>query len=150
MRRLPVAGAFVGLFLALPPSRAQAPAALQPPPAPALETAAAASKAADAVGAKVWLGHYADFEEYLRTAAIQKIGDIPVGVTKPKRAFFEPGGMAGSAALSWSVGTSRWNRWTGSCTAVPARLSAAINTSGVRFRKSPAVLDMLLSKVPCM
>ncbi|HVQ26565.1 MAG TPA: hypothetical protein VMV01_15365, partial [Planctomycetota bacterium] len=69
MRRLPVAGAFVGLFLALPPSRAQAPAASQAPPAPVPEAAAAASKAADATGAKVWLGHYAEYEEYLKTAA---------------------------------------------------------------------------------
>lgn len=50
-------------------------------------------------GAKVWVGHYAEYEEYLRTAPIEKIKDIPVGVTKPKEAFFAPGGLAESAAV---------------------------------------------------
>ena len=111
MRRLPVAGAFVELFLALPPSRAQAPVASQSPPAQAPEAAAAAAKAADPTGAKVWLGHYAEYEEYLKTAAIQKVGDIPVGVTKPKRAFFEPGGIAGSAALKYLPSGLKGGYW---------------------------------------
>jgi hypothetical protein len=50
-------------------------------------------------GAKVWVGHYAEYEEYLRTAPIEKLEDIPVGVTKPKEAFFAPGGLAQSAAV---------------------------------------------------
>jgi hypothetical protein len=52
-----------------------------------------------AVGAKVWIGHYADFEEFLRTAAIERVARVPVGVTKPERAFFAPGGLAGSALV---------------------------------------------------
>ena len=92
MRRQPVAwAAFVGVLLTLPPWHARAQDAQAP----------AAAAIADPAGAKVWLGHYAEYEDYLKTAAIQKVGDIPVGVTKPKRAFFEPGGLAGSAALKY-------------------------------------------------
>ena len=39
-------------------------------------------------------------QEYLKTAAIQKVGTSG-RVTKPKRAFFEPGGIAGGAALQY-------------------------------------------------
>jgi hypothetical protein len=74
------------------PSAAQAPAALQP-------AVAAASVSEQPSGAKIWIGRYGEFEDYLRTAAIAKVGDIPVGVTHPKRAFFAAGGIAGSAAL---------------------------------------------------
>jgi hypothetical protein len=114
MRRLPIAGAaFVGVVLALPPSHAQEPAAA---PAPASGTAAAeaapaAARLADPIGSKIWLGHYAEYEDYLRTAAIQKVGDIPVGVTKPKRAFFEPGGLAGSAALKYLPSGMKSGYW---------------------------------------
>jgi hypothetical protein len=50
-------------------------------------------------GAKVWVGHYTEYEQYLRTAPIERLEDVPVGVTKPKRAFFAPGGLAESAAV---------------------------------------------------
>ena len=53
----------------------------------------------------------------------------------------------GRTAPRVSAGSSRRKRCIGSCTRVPARASASISTSGVRLRKSPAVLDMLLSKV---
>jgi hypothetical protein len=49
--------------------------------------------------AKVWVGHYAEYEEYLRTAPIERIVDISRGVTKPKRVFFAPGGLAESASV---------------------------------------------------
>jgi hypothetical protein len=55
--------------------------------------------AAPAVGAKVWVGRYAEFEEYLRTAPIERVTSVPVGVTKPKRAYFAPGGLAGSVVV---------------------------------------------------
>jgi hypothetical protein len=103
MRRLPgVGAAFVGVFVALARAHAQTPSAA---PVAAPTSAAAAAPAvttlADPIGAKIWLGHYAEYEDYLRSAVIQKVGDIPVGVTKPKRAFFEAGGLAGSAALKY-------------------------------------------------
>jgi hypothetical protein len=47
---------------------------------------------------KTWIGHEAEFEEYLRTAEIDRIEDIPIGVTKPKRAFFKGDGPIKSAA----------------------------------------------------
>ena len=63
------------------------------------QTAAAQAAAAPDVGAKVWIGHYDEYEEFLRTAPIDKIEDIGQGVTKPQRAFFSPGGLAGSAVV---------------------------------------------------
>ena len=80
---------------------AQSPAAQAPVAAPAQAHPQPVTVAAEAPGAKVWLGRHAEFEEYLMTAPIESIGDIPIGVTKPKRAFFVKGGLAGSAALKY-------------------------------------------------
>jgi hypothetical protein len=66
----------------------------------ALATPAPAQAPAQAsAGAKTWVGHYAQLEEYLRTAPIERVEDVPVGVTKPKRAFFAPGGPVGSVTF---------------------------------------------------
>jgi len=54
---------------------------------------------APAASSKVWIGHYAEYEEYLRTAPIERLTDVPVGVTHPRRAYFAPGGLARSAAV---------------------------------------------------
>jgi hypothetical protein len=70
---------------------AQAPAPVAPAQAPAPVLAP--------VGAKIWIGHYGEFEEYLKSAKVVRIEDVPVGVTKPKRAFFEPGGLARAAVV---------------------------------------------------
>jgi len=51
--------------------------------------------------AKVWDGRNAEFEEYIRTAMIDRVAEVPIGVTHPKRAFFKPGGLVASAA--WKV-----------------------------------------------
>jgi hypothetical protein len=51
------------------------------------------------VGAKTWVGHCAEIEEYLRTSPIERVEDVPLGVTKPKRAFFAPGGPVGSVTF---------------------------------------------------
>ena len=48
--------------------------------------------------ANVWQNRTAEFEEYLRTAKVEKIADIPVGVTRPQRAYLAPGGPIGSFA----------------------------------------------------
>jgi hypothetical protein len=48
--------------------------------------------------AKTWLGRHADIEEFLKTAEIVKMEQIPIGVTKPKRVYFAPGGLVESAA----------------------------------------------------
>ena len=58
----------------------------------------------------------------------------------------EPG-QDGQQRPRASAGISSRNRWIGSCTRVPASARACRSTSGVRLRKSPAVLDMVLSKV---
>ncbi len=78
------------------PLAAQAPA---PAPPPAAAPATGAATAAAAVGAKIWVGRHAEFEEYLRTAPIERLERVPIGVTKPERCFFAPGGIAASAAV---------------------------------------------------
>ena len=78
--------------LATLPLTAQAPA----PVAPAVAPAAVATQA---IGSKAWVGRYAEFEEFLRTGTIERVDKIPVGVTKPERGFFAPGGLAASAAV---------------------------------------------------
>ena len=57
--------------------------------------------ATPAGSAKVWEGREAEFEAYLQTAEIDRIDQVPIGVTRPKRAFFRPGGLVTSAA--WKV-----------------------------------------------
>jgi hypothetical protein len=51
------------------------------------------------VGARTWVGHYAELEEYLRTAPVERIEEVPIGVTKPKRVFFARGGPVESATF---------------------------------------------------
>ena len=65
--------------------------------APSPSAPAAAATAPAAVGAKTWLGRYAEFEDYLRQAPIERQAELPVGVTKSDRVFFAPGGLAASA-----------------------------------------------------
>jgi hypothetical protein len=66
--------------------------AQSPPAAPVPADTPAASS-------KVWIGHYAEYEEYLKTAPIERLTSVPVGVTHPRRAYFAPGGLAASAAV---------------------------------------------------
>jgi len=79
-------------WLAALPLSAQAPA---PPPATAQTTVSAPA----ALGAKIWIGRHAEFEDYLRTAPIERVDKVPIGVTKPERGFFAPGGLAASGAV---------------------------------------------------
>jgi hypothetical protein len=44
---------------------------------------------------KVWVGRYAEYEEFLRTAVI----DRTIMLGPAQRIFFKPGGLAASAAL---------------------------------------------------
>jgi len=55
--------------------------------------------AAPTIGAKVWVGRYAEFEDSLRSAPIERLVDVGEGVTKPERAFFTPGGLVESAVV---------------------------------------------------
>jgi hypothetical protein len=113
---------FVALFVAVSPAAflaparaAQEPATQAPAPAPAQAAPEAAPQAApqpaQPTGSKVWLGRHAEFEEYLKTASIAKIEDVPIGVTKPKRAFFVKGGLAGSAALKYLPSGVKGGYW---------------------------------------
>jgi hypothetical protein len=51
--------------------------------------------------ANIWKDRPAEVEEFLRTAKVEKVVDIPIGVTRPRRAYLASGGMAGSFA--WKV-----------------------------------------------
>jgi hypothetical protein len=53
----------------------------------------------EAVSAKVWLSRAADYEEFLKTAEVVRMEEIPVGVTKPTRCYFAPGGLVES--MTW-------------------------------------------------
>lgn len=71
---------------------------LPPAPQPAHPQKAPAAKAQPKTS-KIWIGRYAEFEEYLRTAAFERFEDTDVGVTRPRHGFFAPGGLAGGATV---------------------------------------------------
>jgi len=48
---------------------------------------------------KIWIGRYAEFEEFLRTAKIERSVGTPVGVLAPRHALFTAGGLANGAAV---------------------------------------------------
>jgi len=50
-------------------------------------------------GSKVWIGHYAEYEEFLRNAVVDRTIDMGAAT----RVFFKPGGLAASAALKSHV-----------------------------------------------
>jgi len=75
-----------------------APAVLTPPGTPAL-------------GSKVWIGHYAEYEEYLKTAPIERFTAISVGVTHPRHAYFAPGGLAAGAIVKALPPGNRGGFW---------------------------------------
>ena len=79
-------GIAMGACLAL---LSASPAAIQAPQPTAVTTTTCAQS---------WVGHEAEIEEFMRVAKIIRFEDVPVGVTKPKRAVFEPGGLVRRAA----------------------------------------------------
>jgi hypothetical protein len=48
---------------------------------------------------KIWLGRNAEFEEFLRTAEIERTSGTAVGVMAPRHAHFKAGGLAAGAAV---------------------------------------------------
>src|SRR6185295_10268466 len=42
---------------------------------------------------KIWTGRYQEFEEFLRTAEIERTTTVSTGVLGIKRAYFKPGGL---------------------------------------------------------
>jgi hypothetical protein len=69
-------------------------------PLPAQAVAApAAAQTTEPSSSKIWVGRYKEFEEFLRTAEIERTTTVSVGVLGIKRAYFKPGGLAVSGAL---------------------------------------------------
>ena len=73
-------------------------AASQAPVASRTADSATALRAAatEAASGRVWVGQESEYEEFLASAPIVKFEDVPVGVTKPQRGYFAPGGLAAS------------------------------------------------------
>ena len=60
------------------------------------------SAAKPAAGAKIWVGRYGEFEDFLKTAEVtNKSEKLPVGVTAPKKIELAPGGPV--AAITWKA-----------------------------------------------
>lgn len=55
----------------------------------------------DSGSAKIWIGREAAFEAFIRSAEVEQIVDVPIGVTRPRRAILKPGGLVESVA--WKV-----------------------------------------------
>ncbi len=89
----------LALFAHVLPVAAQEPAPV--PAASSVSGAAVETGARDASCSHHWVGHEADIEAFLRTAPIVRLEDIPVGVTRPRRAYFEDGSPVGS--MAWKV-----------------------------------------------
>ena len=62
-------------------------------------------------GSKVWLGREAEFEEFLRQAKVTRVESVPVGVTRPRRAFVEPGGLAASFVFKNLIPSRKSGYW---------------------------------------
>ena len=55
-----------------------------------------------ATGAKIWVGRYAEFETFLKTATLTRNEEsLPVGVTAPKKIALAPGGLV--SAITWKA-----------------------------------------------
>jgi len=67
---------------------------------PATRAAVSASQAAAVTPScsLTWVGHEKETEEFLRSGKVAKLEVVPIGVTKPQRAVFEPGGPVARAA----------------------------------------------------
>src|SRR5262249_15212796 len=50
-------------------------------------------------GSKIWIGRYAEYEAFLKSAAFERFDDIDVGVTRPRHGLFAPGGLAAGATV---------------------------------------------------
>jgi hypothetical protein len=62
--------------------------------------AAATPGSATPSGSRVWLGRYAEYEDFLRTAEIERVESFKVGITgHTKHVFFKPGGLVSEGAM---------------------------------------------------
>jgi hypothetical protein len=96
-------------LLVLPAAAETQPAAA---PAGAAASAATATPTTEGpLGSRVWIGHDAEFREFLGTALIEKLESVPVGVTHPEKALFAPGGLARAAAVKHLPSGNRNGFW---------------------------------------
>jgi hypothetical protein len=63
------------------------------------------------VGSKAWLGHEAEVEQYLKTAKVVRFSNLPVGVTRPRRGYFEPGGPTSSIVFKALMPSRKTGFW---------------------------------------
>jgi hypothetical protein len=66
---------------------------------PAVERNAPLAQAPAERSAKIWVGRYEEFETFIRTAPIERVEAIPIGVTRPRHGFFAPGGPVAGVAI---------------------------------------------------
>src|SRR4051812_26697023 len=74
--------------------QAAAPHASVPPAS--VPPASVPPASAPSASAKVWEGRAAEYEAFIAAAPIERFEDLNVGVTHPKRAFLQPGGLVES------------------------------------------------------
>ena len=67
--------------------------------APTQDAAPPPAAGSEAPSSKIWIGRYAEFEEFLRSAPIERYTNTPVGVLAPRHGYFAPGGLAKGAAV---------------------------------------------------
>jgi hypothetical protein len=63
-------------------------------------TVSVATQAAAACS-RAWIDHEAEFEQALRTAVVTRMEDVPIGVTRPRRARIDP--PVPVASFAWKV-----------------------------------------------
>lgn len=86
----------LALLLALASQTAAIP---QAEPGPRVQAQAQAPAASGS--ARIWEGRNEEFEAYIRTAPIERFEDVPIGVTKPKRAYLKGNGLV--ASVAWKL-----------------------------------------------
>lgn len=86
----------LSLFLSLGPQTA---ATLLP--APGGHPLVQAQAAVVSTSARIWEGRNEEFEAYIRATPIERFEDVPIGVTKPKRAYLTGPGPV--ASVAWKV-----------------------------------------------
>ena len=75
--------------------------ATAPQPAAGTPPLVQAQAAVASTSARIWEGRNEEFEDYIRTAPIERFEDVPIGVTKPKRAYLKGPGLV--ASVAWKI-----------------------------------------------
>ena len=75
--------------------------ATTPQPAAGAPPLVQAQAAVASTSARIWEGRNEEFEAYIREAPIERFEDVPIGVTKPKRAYLKGPGPV--ASVAWKI-----------------------------------------------